>query len=43
MPLKVSELNYLYDGRNFISERGHSSDEVCRAIFEEILYYYNKL
>lgn len=41
-PINVSPLNYLYEGNDRIEQRGHSSDEVCRAIFEEILYFYNK-
>jgi homoserine dehydrogenase len=41
-PINVSTLNYLFDGNERFEERGHSSDQVCRAIFEEILYFYNK-
>ena len=41
-PINVSPNNYLFDGNERFEERGHSSDEVCRAIFEEILYFYNK-
>jgi len=41
-PINVNPLNYLYEGNNRIEQRGHSSIEVCRSIFEEILYFYNK-
>lgn len=41
-PINVNPLNYLFNGNERFEERGHSSDEVCRAIFEEILYFYNK-
>lgn len=41
-PINVSPHNYFFDGNERFEKRGHSSDEVCRAIIEEVLYFYNK-
>lgn len=41
-PINVNPSNYFFDGTTRFEQRGHSSDDIIRAIFEEILYFYNK-
>jgi homoserine dehydrogenase len=43
LPINISDSNPLrYPGRNYVEKRGNSSDQVCTAIFEELIHFYNK-
>lgn len=43
LPLNISDSNPMYyPGVNYIEKRGNSSDQVCTAIFEELIYFYSK-
>lgn len=42
-PIHISPENPLYvPGKNYLEKRGNSSDQICAAIFEELLYFYKQ-